>query len=221
MADSKISDLADGSPLIATDELVIARAGASKRVSGLASIGMSQLVYRYTVTGSDKASIDTGVDTPDAGSNDWTNGDLLEVFILARTDEAVVNSRARITLNNDGAGANAHYDFVYVAGINATASATNQLAADFFELVVPGASQTTGVYGQLAMRIAAFGQTVAQKVGDCHLTAVGSSGANTLSVHYGLNYRSTSAITRLKMLGEASSNFKVGSQLLIYKRLAS
>ncbi len=77
MADSKISALTSGGLVQAGDALVVARAGASLRV---APAGMPVLVYRYTVTGSDKASIDTGVDTADAGSNDWTNGDLLEIW---------------------------------------------------------------------------------------------------------------------------------------------
>src|SRR5262245_2995315 len=46
---------------------------------GGTTLGGSSLIYRLTVAGADKASIDTGVDAPDAGSNDWTNGDLLEV----------------------------------------------------------------------------------------------------------------------------------------------
>ncbi len=85
MADTKISALTDGHGLAAGDQIPIDRAGTNFRAQPL---GMSSLVYRYTVTGSDKASIDTGVDTADAGSNDWTNGDLLEVFLYSRTDEA-------------------------------------------------------------------------------------------------------------------------------------
>jgi len=46
------------------------------------AIGSSELIYRYTVAGTDKASIDTGVDTAQAGSNDWTNGDLLDIAAI-------------------------------------------------------------------------------------------------------------------------------------------
>lgn len=181
--------------------------------------GGSELVYRYTVTGSDKASIDTGVDTPDAGSNDWTNGDLLEVHLISRTDEAVTNSIIDVTLNND-TGSN--YDRQTHYGNNATAGAGASLAQAKWQFSTKGASATSNWFGALKIEIPNFAGTVAYKM--CHafvsyLDPTASSGERD---DVGLNYRSTSAITRLKVIPDTSGKkFKVGTQLLIYKRLAS
>ncbi|HWE83047.1 MAG TPA: hypothetical protein VG265_15450, partial [Gaiellaceae bacterium] len=82
MADSKISDLTDGSPSAAGDQLVVARSGASNKIVLASPIG--QLLYDYTVTGSVKASIDTDVDGSFAGLLSGAYN-VLEIFIYART----------------------------------------------------------------------------------------------------------------------------------------
>ncbi len=55
MADTKISALSDGSPAIATDQLIIARAGSNYKLPASSDLGRMELVYRYTVAGTDKA----------------------------------------------------------------------------------------------------------------------------------------------------------------------
>lgn len=183
------------------------------------SPGMSQLVYRYTVAGSDKASIDTGVDTPDAGSNVWTNGDLLEIYMLIRTDEAVTSSTTNVTLNNDG-GAN--YDSQRVTGNNVTASAANALAGTSWQFGLDGASSAANYFSMLSLTIPAYAATVAYKRGAMQETKGDSTAANDVTGQRTLTYRSTGAITRLAIApNTAGKKLKVGSQLLIYKRLAS
>lgn len=185
------------------------------------TIGSTSLVYRYTVTGSAKASIDTGVDTPNAGSNDWTNCDLLEVFVYGRTDEAVVASDGIIIFNND---ASAIYDYQWSRLHGTTLTGVSNLAQtgiDFF--VAANSIANTGTFGVFNMSIPNPTGTVANKVftGQSVFSDPGDSTASNLIPMSG-QYRSTSALTRLKLtVLTAGKNWKVGTQLLIYKRLAS
>ncbi len=219
MADSKISALTDGSPLVVGDELVVARAGASLRVFAPPRLGSQELIYRYTVTGSDKASIDTGVDTADAGSNVWSNGDLLEIYLYGRTDETAVTSQINLTLNNDGTSI---YDVLRLRAFNTTLSgAASNARANWFGFVT-GASATASVFGMLRCAIPNYGGTVGFKAGELTAQSPDETAANMTTEMYACNYRSTTAITRLAVSTQtAGKKLKVGSQLLIYKRLAS
>lgn len=217
MADAKISALTDGGGFKAGDALAVARSAASFRVS---PIGVPVLVYRYTVIGSDKASIDTGVDTADAGSNDWTTGDLLEVLMYLRTDEAVVFSLVDAILNNDS-GAN--YTRSNVQMTNTTAAGQSALSESAMRLNAAGASVAANDFSITRLEIPNFTGTVGNKIIQYQEGVIddGTSANNRQLVgQYG--YKSTSAITRLKIAPEtALKKLKVGSQLLIYKRLSS
>ena len=217
MADQKISDLSAAGALQAADQFVIAR-GANNYKKALA--GMPELIYRYTVTGSDKASIDTGVDTADAGTNDWSNGDLLEIFFYSRTDEAVVSSAYLVTLNNDGSSI---YDSTFLQNVNATVSGGNTLAAAAWNLNTAGASCASGVFGVTQIAMPNFAGTVANKF--AVLSGGGfadTTAANIRTNARQLGYRSTTAISRFAVApATAAKKFKVGTQLLIYKRLAA
>lgn len=215
MSDSKISDLSDAGALQAGDKFVVARSSSDLKKS---LIGFSELVYRYTVAGSDKASIDTGADTADAGTNDWTNADLLEVFIAARTDEAAARSSVNITVNND-TGAN--YDQVFVAGINATASAANVLAQNNWAVTVHGSSGGASYAGAISLWLPDFSGTAFFKIATLLNATPDSTAANNEARTRALGWRSTAAITRLAIAAPGASKLKVGSQLLIYKRLAA
>lgn len=216
MADSKISALTDGGSLHAGDALAVARASSSLRVS---PIGVPVLVYRYTVTGSDKASIDTGVDTPDAGSNDWTNGDLLEVFFYTKTDDALSGGvNFDCVLNNDASGI--YDEEQFFAGNTTLGGATARNRAGWALLSVGGTTASVFASGQLT--IPNYAGTVGYKAGIYSAGIGDAMAANNRADLYGLTYRSTSAVTRLKIAPTTSGKkFKVGSQLLIYKRLAS
>ncbi len=217
MADSKISALTSGGLVQAADNLVVARAGASLKVT---PAGIPVLVYRYTVTGSDKASIDTGVDTADAGSNDWTNGDLLEIWFYCRTDQAVQIGDALLTFNNDSGSTQYIYEQIRSHGTTAPATVETAGAANI-DLFVAGDSRLASVFTTNRLTI----QNYAGTVGFKSFEGTGGAGQNTTNNNevdvYGGTYRSTSAITRLKMANVSTQKFKVGSQLLIYKRLAS
>ena len=186
---------------------------------GGGGIGSTILIYRYTVTGADKTSIDTGVDTADAGSNDWTAANLLEVWLYSRTDEAAVVSQVNLTFNND-TGAN---QYVY-ARVRETAAAVT--GADFnantnIGLFCAGASATANVFSATRMSVPNYTGTTGHKGFEVE-EGQGSttSGQNDLTLFTG-TYRSASALTRLAVApNTGGSKLKVGTQLLIYKRAA-
>lgn len=182
-----------------------------------AVIGSSRLVYRYTVTGSAKASIDTGVDTAQAGDNDWTGGDLLEVWIQARTDEAVTLGTCNITFNND-TGAN--YDQVQVQNTNATLAGSNSLAQTSLVPSVTGNSAAANYAGVVRLSIPGYARTTFYKEGELTCGTPEDSAADNRFRALAFAYKSTSAITRMKILA-GSGNFQIGTNLTIYKRISS
>ncbi len=184
-----------------------------------AFMGGTSLIYRYTVTGSDKTSIDTGVDTPDAGSNDWTGGDLLEVYCYARTDEAVVTSVVDVTFNNDTSSV---YDRSRTQNNTGTVTGNATNAANLPPFMA-GASAAANEFGQFSIVIPNFAGTVGFKNGTI-LSGFADNPVTTTGYQqtFAFTYRSTSAITRLNVIPDtAAKKLKVGSQLLIYKRLAA
>jgi len=201
-----------GGPSTLAEHVAIGLASAS-------GVGSSELVYRYTVTGSDKASIDTGADTADAGSNDWTNGDVLEVWVIARTDEAAVTrSTATLVFNND-TGSN--YDIEQFRALGTSVAGAGAVAGASLQIEVPGAGASANYASTGRATIPGFSGTTFYKTmeiltGYNHATA----GSNFGSLYVG-SWRSTSAITRVKLGCLSTNKLVVGSELLIYKRLAS
>lgn len=181
--------------------------------------GTPVLIYRYTVTGSVKASIDTGVDTANAGSNDWTNGDLLEVYLYARTDEAVVTSSVNLTLNND-TGAN--YSRQFMAGNNSSSSIGAAASQSNINMQISGASHAANFFSATRIVIPNFTGTVGDKTFEIYNGNPDTTNANQTVYTWAATWASTSAVTRLAIApATGGKNFAVGTQLLIYKRLAS
>lgn len=192
--------------------------GATGATGSGAGIGNLELVYRYTVTGSDKTSIDTGVDTPAAGSNDWTNGDLLEVFALIRTDDAAAVSVPFIRFNNDS-GAN--YDQETIGGNSGSAAAGVLNAQTSVVFHSHGSGGTANYAAGIALTIPNFSGTTFYKNGVLLATVGDATAGNNWAEQWSVGYRSTTALTRLLLSAAAGQKLKVGTQLLIYKRLAS
>lgn len=180
-------------------------------------IGSTALVYRYTVSGSDKASIDTGVDTANAGTNDWTNGDVLEVFMQVRTDDAGAGANISVNLNNDS-GSNYDVDQVQDTNGTVTGVAANVSA---WSLFTHGSGGSANYASAHRLIIPNFGGTTFFKTAVSHGGVSDATGSNNFVQLKHFGYRSTAAITRLKVAAGAGQKLKVGSQLLIYKRLAS
>jgi len=187
------------------------------------SVGASELIYRYTVTGSDKASIDTGVDTADAGSNDFTGGDLLEIFVVSRTDEAVLLSLLNVVFNNDS-GANYHRGYMVTSTTGATPTSGLNTGENAVLPVTNGSSAGANVAGVVRMCIPDYAGTTFYKTAEWSESVIDSTAGNThreLGLQASI-YASTSAISRVSVApNTAGKKLKVGTQLLIYKRRAS
>ncbi len=195
--------------------------GTYPNPSVTAKIGSSALVYRYTVTGSDKASIDTGVDTADAGSNNWTNGDLLEVWLYSRTDETINNSQVDLTLNNDTTAGHYVWRRVQDPATGTVAGAAGVAFTDV-HFNTCGASDTASYFGFARLSLPNFAGTTGFKPLMVEAGTPDASAGNIYWQTFIAAYVSTSAVSRLKVIPDAAGKkFKVGTQLLIYKRLAS
>lgn len=198
---------------------VWAGAAPSGGGGGSGGIGASELIYRYTVTGSDKVSIDTGADTADAGSNDWSGGDLLEIYVLASTDDTGVTAQLKATLNNDGSSVYDREEF-YGAGTTVGADAV-KIGTAYWQLSVNGSGGSGSYAGMVRLVLPGYAGTHFWKTAE--IASSNPDGSSSIQiVEYSAGYRSTSAIARLAVTPEtAGKKLKVGSQLLIYKRLAS
>lgn len=185
---------------------------------GGTTIGRSQLVYKYTVAGSDKASIDTGADTPDVGDNDWTGGDLLEVFMALRADDAGATAAVTIILNNDTSGS---YDLQAVYGTNVTAAATASAANANWGFQTHGSGGTAAYPGFAHLVIPNYAGTTFNKIGSLTTGDVDATVGSDQSAAWIAGFRSTAAVTRLKVAAVGAAKLKIGSQLLIYKRLSA
>ncbi len=215
MADTKISDLSAGGNVLSTDKFVVARSGTDVAVLGKA-VSVVELIYRYTVVGSDKASIDTGADTPDAGSNDWTSGDLLELYLYSRTDEAVLTSIVYLKFNNSSTNI---YDRQFVVGNNVTTNSSPNIGTAGVEWNVDGASQAANYFSHSSAYVPNFTGTVGYKAIGSQSGTAASAAANGQVFNGSHVYRDTAAITRAAIsIATAGKKFKVGTQFLIYKR---
>lgn len=179
--------------------------------------GASVLLYDYEVAGSDKASIDTGVDTPNfgiAGTGAFPALRLLEVWFCVRTDAAGAAAAVNITLNNDGTGI---YDVQRVQGNNATSAISAAVNQTEWAVTAHG----SGGSGEPAVgrfTIPNYASTVFAKTAEFVGAVPDSTVGNEIVNMRALGYRSTSAITRLKIAATGSEKLKVGSRLMIFAR---
>jgi len=184
--------------------------------------GSTELIYRYTVTGADKSSIDTGVDTPDAGSNDWTNGDLLEVWLMGRTDETAFSSSVNMTVNNDTA---ANYDRSFIATSSGGSPIQGtSIGASAWTLGLTAASATANSPGIVRFTMPGFSGTTFWKIAEAYTgNASDATNGHFQSAPETLVYRSTgAAVARVAITpATAGKKLKIGTEFLIYKRLAS
>lgn len=158
----------------------------------------------------DTASIDTGANAIPSSFA------ILEVFFIARTDEATNFSNVGLTFNGDTA---AHYDTEQVQSVNNVVSGGPTLAATSIQIVVPGTTQAAGVFGVARFVIVAYGQATAQKVVDMTLGIIDTAGANSYVRAQTANMRAAAAINQLAVAPvTAAKKLKTGSRLIAYVR---
>ncbi len=216
--------LAAGEPGLETDTGKMKYGNGSTAWNSLAyayvPLGIPELIYRYTVVGADKLSIDTGVDTPDAGSNDWTNGDVLEAFFYLKTDEASIFSTINLILNNDSS---ALYNVGALFGQGTAAGWAKTAGASSLQFAALGASSgSASEFGSIELKCSNYMSIIGYKAGTIYESNAISSAADMQMEVRPWEYKSGTALSRLKIIPNTSGKkFKIGSQLLIYKRRAS
>ena len=184
--------------------------------------GAPLLLYDYTVSGSDKASIDTGVDTPAAGVAGTaafpTTFRVLELWLYARTDEAVNISDLDIILNNDTTAS--RYGTQYIRVVGATVSGINALntSGHGFNPRCPGANLAASEFGVVRLSIPNYAGRGNFAVGEYTFGATLAAGADTTGIGTFV-YNQTTDITRIAVAPfTAGKKLKVGSRLMIYAR---
>lgn len=179
-------------------------------VSRSQSGGGSSAVLFDSTLGADAASIDTG-----AGGIAQTQS-ILEIFIIARTDDVSPQGAIFLTLNND-TGAN--YDRERVLGLNVTASAANALAQTAWTIETHGGGGSATTPGTVWITIPGYTQTTFNKVGMQVAASPDATAANDTVETCALGYRSALAISRAKVaVAGGGAVLRAGSRLLIYGR---
>lgn len=173
----------------------------------IATSGGSGLVKIFDSTlGVAGTTIDTG-----AGGIPGGHADLI-VLLVGRTTQAVVNSAADFTINNDTA---AHYDYGRIDQTGATITGSDTVAQTSFFGWIDGASADANYPGVLILFIPSYDQTTFFKVGTVFGGSTDfSTNGRQAPMHFG--WRSTAAITRFTATADAASNFVAGSRMVIY-----
>jgi len=175
-------------------------------VSGGSGGGGLAKLFDSTLSGA-AASIDSG-----AGGFS-TSFDLLQIFIIARTAEAVVFSTLAIVLNND-TGLN--YDYTLVQNRNTTVTGAVVAADTKWGTVVPGASAAASYCAVVRVDVPGYGQTTFFKTGVMVSGDPNSAAASEDINARALAWRNTAAINRVAISVQGGPNLVAGSRLLIY-----
>lgn len=182
--------------------------------------GAPILLYDYEISGSDKQTIDTGADTPQAGiagtaAFPTTGLRVLEVFFYVRGDDSPGFANVNATVNNSGSSI---YDLITVGGINGTVSAGPVISSAKWVLLCAGAGFASGVFSTYVMTFPNYVSTVGNKHGNLLIGTADTTSSQTVSRAYALGFRSTSALTRLAFAADSTKKFKVGTRLMVYAR---
>lgn len=184
-----------------------------KRVNSSGTVtvieGGSNILFDSTL-GVDTASIDTGVSGIASGFA------VLEMWILARTDDAVVIGSVSLTLNND-TGAN--YDRHRFQAANTTVTGATGLAQTAWAIETHGASASASFPSVTRITIPGYTQTTFFKTGEMTNASPDSTAANNNTTIDSLAWRSTSAISRAKIaVAGGGTVLKAGTRFLIMGR---
>jgi hypothetical protein len=171
--------------------------------------GGSVVLYDSGALGGTAASIDTGASGIGGGY------DVLEIWALLRTDQAVAASTIDVRVNNDSS---AVYSYQRVSGVNATASANVVAGATSWQISAVGASMASGVFHVIRMTIPFYTETVAHKAAEILHGRHDTTAANGSIEARALRWASTAAITRMAFIAPSTFNFIAGSHVIIYGR---
>jgi hypothetical protein len=123
-----------------------------------------------------------------------------------------------VTVNND-TGSN--YDRQLVRGTQTTVTAQLVNAAAGWATTVHGSGGTANYPGFVKLAFPDFSGTTFNKAGELLSGILDATGGNNDVRSHAIGWRNTAAISRLAVAAAGGQKLKVGSQLLVYKRLAS
>lgn len=189
--------------------------GADGRVTSASNIGITGIagngllkVFDSTL-GAPAASIDTGVGGISSG------GGVLYVYFDGATADAGAATNVDIRVNNDS-GSNYDAQIWYenaVALGNGNAVGTAQ-----WKLIGHGAGGTANYSGGIILTIPGYDGTTFFKTGIAQSWTIdAAANGNNFVAHYGVGWRSTSAISRLAVFADSGANLATGSRLQIYR----
>lgn len=156
--------------------------------------------------------------TADTASFDFQNISqdyaALKVTVYGRASTAAVNDVVWIRFNND---ATAIYDFQYVAGVAAAASAGETFAATSGNLgSVPANTAGANLFGDVEAWIPNYANAVNNKAYiSAYANKWGVATGNIVSAQYVGFWRSNAAINRITV-GAGGTLFKAGSRCVLY-----
>jgi hypothetical protein len=168
--------------------------------------GSGALLFDSTL-GANAASIDTGANGIAQTQN------VLEIWAVIRTDGAGATDTVTITLNNDST---AIYDRERLQGNNVTASAAVANAQAGWAMDVHGNGGGASYASYWCLTIPSYTQTTFFKAASLVVQIPDQTAGNNFAELVALGYRSTAAISRLKIA--AVGNLLAGSRLLILGR---
>ncbi len=214
------ADAAVKVPVGTNGKALVADSTASAGIAWGFSVGSSVMIYDYTVAGTDKASIDTGVDTPDSGVAGTaafpTSYAVLEVWAYLRTDDTTAAPAVTLTLNND---TSAHYDDTTIQLNNATLSQSTHISTSSFTIDAHGGGGSANYPATNKLVFPNYGNSVFYKIGELIKMTADGTNTNCFYTTGALTFHDTNPLTRLKIVpATALKKFKVGSRLTIFAR---
>ena len=209
MADSKISALAAVTDVLSTDEYVLARAGATKKITGAnlkAGIAGMVLIEDQLLVGADADFDFTAI--PATYKH-------LCLVVYARGDAAGASTILIARFNGDS-GANYDDEYKDVDGTTNSAP-VGQVAQTFLQCgEIPGWTAGASRAGLYEILIPAYAGTTLFKMLRSHGGwSDGTAVANQSIRHATGTWRSTAAINRVQLL-PGSGNFVAGSRATLY-----
>jgi hypothetical protein len=174
--------------------------------------GGATKLYDYEVTGSDKASIDTNVDGTTVAN--FSGYDVLEAYVIARTDDAGANAVGVMTLNNI---TTASYELVRMTTDGSgTFSGGAAVAASNMAFPIHGSGGGASYPSSVFLNFPDYAGTTFFKTINSIMATMDQTAVNNNADQRCYGFRSTSEITRIKFAASGTAKLKVGSRLLVY-----
>lgn len=156
--------------------------------------------------GADAGAIDTGANAIVGGY------DVLELWVISRTTEAVVASSFNMTVNGD-TGAN--YDFGFIKTTQAAVTGISLVAQSAWPFNAFGSSAQAGAATIHRMSFPGYAQTTFHKSGEASTTHLEDTAADCRTQLSSMRWRNTAAITQVTLTA-GSGSLVAGSRLVIY-----